>query len=205
MKMIILKNLHNYIVSPRCRKKTEVFWALANSLFTAITYNSCGKSDELECDISAIYLLDEAGYDSELALGGVELLERVSQPKSDAFWDELFFAVFASHPWSEDRAKCVKGYVRGSKVKVQCEQIFENTFGKVVTRTDPLGIRKYPIKKSETLHKIPRHASISVLCDCIEQEHRTSTDFYYVSYDTPEGETYKGWVDKKYVEIMVDN
>lgn len=182
------------------KKNDGGVWALINSLFAALVSNSCGKSDELECDIASIYLLHKAGYNPESALGGIDILRKVSAPKKGDWVESIMFSLFASHPWSDDRVRCVKGYVRGSKVLAKCEQKYQNQTGRVITRKSPLGIRKYPLRKSETIFKIPKGATVSVICDCAEQEYRKKEDWLYIQYSNNEN-VYAGWVDKEYVEL----
>ena len=182
-------------------KEQEGVLGRLSMLWTNLRATSCGKADELECDISSMYLLNEAGYDPELALGGIEILREIAQSKSEGFWDDLLFYFFGSHPWSDDRVKCVKNYVREAKVKVACEAIYEDIIGTVVTRNDPLNIWEYPTKRSEKIYPIPRGAQIKVICECTEQPYRPQEQYLYVQYSTQEGLSYKGWVDQQYVEF----
>ena len=183
------------------KEEEGTIWAYIELLATSLVSNSCNKSDELECDIASMYLLDKAGYDPEAALGGIDLLRRISAEKTGDWFETLVFAAFGSHPWSEDRVRCVKGYVRGSKVEVKCEEKFTKQRGKVITNSSPLNIRTYPIKKAEKIFPIPKGAEVEVLCDCVQQEHRPDRDWLYVEYF--DGEIFhKGWVDKRYIEFL---
>ncbi len=195
------ENARLYMFQLKKEEEDNIFSSL-NSLFTTYVSSSCGKSDELECDISSMYLLDEAGYDAELALGGIEILRQISGTKSNNFWDGLFFSLFGTHPWSDDRVNCVQGYVRGSKVNTRCEEVFTDLQGVVNTKTSPLGLREYPIKKSNKIFDIPKGSMVDVICDCVEQEYRKNIDFYYVSFLTADNTLLKGWVDKQYIQLV---
>lgn len=192
-----LARLYKYV---EAKEKEGGFWDLSNALITQIAASICGKSDELECDISSMYLLHKAGYDPENALGGIDLLRSFSSPKPDSDWKAMVFAFFSTHPWSEDRDKCVTSYVQSAKVRVECEEIFDNAKGVVATKVSPLNVREYPIKKSNSLKKIPKGAEVEVICDCVEQEYRKNRDWLYVSYEEG-GEEFNGWVDKKYIKF----
>ena len=192
-----LARLYKYV---EAKEREGGFWSLSNAVITQIAASICGKPDELECDISSMYLLHKAGYDPEKALGGIELLKSFSSPRRDGDWNAMFFAFFRTHPWSEDRDNCVTSYVRGAKVRAECEKIFENTMGLVATKKSPLNAREYPIKKSKSIKKIPKGSDVQVICDCVEQKYRKNRDWLYVSYEE-NGKDYNGWVDKKYIKI----
>lgn len=142
----------------------------------------------------------KAGYDPEKALGGIELLREFSTPKPDSRWEQLILTFISSHPWSEDRDKCVRSYVRRAKVTAKCAEIYENQQGQVITKRSPLNIRAYPIKGATKLAKIPKGAFVKVLCTCVEQTYRKREGWLFVQYDT--GETiFTGWVDKQYIRF----
>jgi len=141
-----LARLYKYV---EAKEKEGSFLSLSNAFITKIAASICGKSDELECDISSMYLLNKAGYDPEKALGGIDLLRSFNSPRPDNEWKAMLFAFFSTHPWSEDRDNCVTSYVREAKVRVECEKIFDNSMGSVITKQSPLNAREYPIKNSK--------------------------------------------------------
>ena len=176
------------------------FFSLTSALLTQVASSICGKPDELECDIASVYLLYQAGYDPEKALGGIDLLRKVSGPAPDDDWRKMIAGFFQSHPWSEDRDRCVTSYVKNAKVIVACEDHFEGQLGVVSTKSSPLNIWEYPSKSAEKLFPIPKGGEVEVICDAVPQPYRTKRDWYYVEY-IDQGETYRGWVDQKYVEL----
>lgn len=186
-----------YIYAEKLKKDYGFLGSIA-AFITNWTSNSCGKADELECDISSVYLLYKAGYDPEKALGGVALLKAHSNPKTNNTWDQIWWQIFATHPWSEDREVCVRNYVHNAKVKVECEEVFSDLNGFVATKTSPLNLREYPVKNSVSIIKIPKGANVEMICDCIEQEYRKHEGWLYVEYQT-DNNIYRGWVDKKYI------
>ena len=186
-----LARLYKYV------QESDSWWSYLVQYVSAIV----GKADELECDFSGIYLLEKAGYDPELALGGVRLLEQFSKPKPDNLFEQLLADLTMTHPYSEDRRTCANSYVHASKVTIGCEQVFAEMQGHVVTKRSPLNIREYPIKSSEKLAKIPKGGMVRVLCDCVEQEFRKHRDWYLVEY-LEKDSLVRGWVDKHYIQLM---
>lgn len=183
------------------QESEDTYYSAAKSILTSIFANSCGKSDELECDIASIYLLYKGGYDPEKALGGVDILRRISSKKTGSWSESIIFMAFGSHPWSDDRSKCVKGYVRGSRVDIGCDRKYDEKYGVVVTKKSPLNIREFPmINKARKIHKISKGEIVRVWCDCIKQPMYPERDWLYVTY-TDNNEEFTGWVDKKYIEL----
>jgi len=184
----------------RYGEKLEKEWGLIGSLLGLATNffdRTCGKSDELECDIASFYLLHKAGYDPEKALEGISLLKTVSTPKAQDPLTQLMWIILGSHPWSEDRYDIAFSYVKQAKVNATCEEVFSGRMGKVITKRDPLTLRALPSKHS-TGKKIPKGADIEVICDCIKQEYQIERDWLYVKYFDQDSIHY-GWVDKQYV------
>ena len=71
----------------------------------------------------------------------------------------------------------------------------------MTTNRDPLTIRAYPSYLSRKVREIPRGSTITIICDCIQQEYRKSVDWLYVGY-IEDGKTFNGWVNKKYVTFI---
>jgi len=191
-----LARLYKYIEE---KQESGSIWDLSKALVTQVATSICGKPDELECDIASMYLLYKAGYDPEKALEGIELLREFGEPRPESEWEALLMSFFRTHPWSEDRDKCVTEYVQEAKVQSECEEIFNGVKGTVATKSSPLNMRAYPIVKSKSLAKIPKGAQVEVICDCVTQKYRPNRDWLYVSYENNE-EVYSGWVDKKYID-----
>lgn len=171
-----------------------------SALGTTLAKKISNKSDELECDISAIYLLTQAGYDPELALGGIELLKKISSPKPNKKWKEYLQNLVRTHPWSEDREQCLTSYVRDAKVKVGCDSIYNLEVGIVNTKHTPLGIYQYPSKLSNRKYDLPRGVELSIICDAIRPTTRSNRDWFYVAYKY-KSEKITGWVDQKYIKL----
>lgn len=190
-----LARLYNY---QELKRKQGSNWGTFLSLLTNISSSICGKADELECDISSIYLLYQAGFDPELAIGGVNLLKKYGQPKPEKSWEKMYMTFFKSHPWSEDRVNCVKRYVHNAKVEAICEETYTNRKGRVNTKSSPLNIWEYPIKVADKLGQMEKNEQLSILCDCVEQKFRKQRDWLYVESESG----IRGWVDKKYVQVI---
>jgi hypothetical protein len=171
----------------------------ATTSITQLGSKICGKPDELECDLASMYLLHKAGYDPEIAMGGVELLKMYSEPKPEEDWRAALMAFFKSHPWSEDRDICIREYIQEAKFSAVCEHIYSNKKGFIATKQSPLELREFPIKRAKSIYKIPKGAKVQIVCDCIEQEYRINEEWLYVLYKTKD-KKYYGWVDKKFIK-----
>ncbi len=193
-----LARLYKYV---ELKEKEGGFWNLSVAFITQVASSICGKPDELECDISSMYLLQKAGYDPEKALGAIALLRKTSSPRPDGDWKAMFYAFFRTHPWSEDRDNCVSSYVKNAKVRAECEKVFNNTKGVLETNISSLDIKEYPINKSKSLKTIPEGAEMEIICDCVEQKYRKDQDWIYISYEE-DGEEVNGWVEKKYIKFI---
>jgi hypothetical protein len=161
----------------------------------------CGKSDELECDVSSLYLMAKAGYDPEKAENVFNLFLQYDTPKPNNEWYAWYLEILRSHPWSENRISCVKDQTRNAKVVSACDpqkDMYSKTLGKVITKTDPLNIREYPTKLSKSLYKIPKGATVQLVCDCAKQNYDHAKDWIYVGY-FENNNLHKGWVDKKFI------
>lgn len=157
----------------------------------------CSKADELECDFASVYLLSKAGYDPEKAINALEILKRFSPPKAGALTlENIWWTVFGSHPWTEDRIGYVRAYVSQSKIKVACDEI---VCKKGVTEQSPMYMREYPSIYSTVFITLPKGAEVEVICDCVEQENQQGgNDWLYVEYRDGK-KTYRGWIDKTFV------
>lgn len=179
-------------------KRKGTLWGDFLTAFMGVSSSICGKADELECDISSIFLLNKAGFDPEEALGGVNLLKKYGKPKPADNWQKMYLTIFKTHPWGEDRVTCVRNYVHLAKVDAVCQEIYSDRKGKVNTKSSPLNIWAYPIKVADKLGKMQKGEPLSIICDCVEQEYRKHRDWLFVESQSG----IRGWVDKKYVQVI---
>ncbi len=159
----------------------------------------CNKSDELECDIASIYLLEKAGYDPELALGGIDLLRHLSKAPEDVV-ERVLLGFFSTHPWSDERDECVRAYVKDNKVTVGCAKIYQST-GIINAKYSSLDLYRYPLKREDLrLQQLSPNESVHVVCTGVHQLYQ-SNEWLYVQYQNSEG-TFLGWVNKRGVDIV---
>lgn len=158
--------------------------------------SACNQADELECDIAAVYLLHAAGYDPERAFDVTRILREMDDEKPAHDAERWFMTLMRTHPWSEDRDRCVRDYVKNAKTVVKCREKYKKGRGKVQTRRSPLNVRKYPNAESEVLGQFQRDEEIVLICDCVKQQN--GMQFVYARNQ----EGLKGWVDKKYVQVL---
>lgn len=156
----------------------------------------CNQADELECDIAAVYLLHAAGYDPERAFDVTRVLREMDDEKPENDVERWIMSVMRTHPWSEDRDRCVRDYVKNAKTVVQCREKYRRGRGRVSTRRDPLNVRKYPSPESESLGQFQRGEEIHLICDCVKQQN--GMQFVYARNE----EGLEGWVDKKYIQVL---
>ncbi len=157
----------------------------------------CNKADELEADIAAVYLLHAAGYDPERAFLATSLLRQMDDGKPSNAIEHWIYSLARIHPWSEDRDRCVRQYVKNAKAVAQCRNKYEKrTRAKVATQRSPLNVRQYPSTRSQTLGQFERGEEITLICDCVKQQ----SGMQFVFARNNDG--LKGWVDKEYVQLI---
>ncbi len=161
-----------------------------------MTASACNQADELECDVAAVYLLHAAGYDPERAFDVTRILREMDDEKPAHDVERWIMSLMRTHPWSEDRDRCVRDYVKNAKTVVKCREKYKKGRGKVQTRRSPLNVRKYPNAESEVLGQFQRDEEIVLICDCVKQQN--GMQFVYARNQ----EGLKGWVDKKYVQVL---
>ena len=67
---------------------------------------------EIQCDMSAVYLMAKAGYPPELAVNFLESYHRGHR-------DQPFLKFFRTHPTGPKRITCLQGYINEAKVRAQ--------------------------------------------------------------------------------------
>ncbi len=172
------------------------FLNLLDAVWMRLRTATCNQADELECDIAAVYLLYAAGYDPERAFDVTRILREMDDEKPNNDVERWFMTLMRTHPWSEDRDRCVRNYVKNAKTVVKCQDKYKKGRGKVHTRRSPLNVRKYPHVESEALGQFQRGEEIVLICDCVKQQN--GMQFVYARNQ----EGLKGWVDKKYVQVL---
>ncbi len=96
---------------------------MLNAWWVQFRSTGCNKSDEVECDIAAVYLMYVAGYDPEKAFNVTRILRSLDEEKpKNTFNNEKIQGLMRSHPWSEDRDRCVRDYVKNAKTVVKCQK-----------------------------------------------------------------------------------
>ncbi len=170
--------------------------SLINLIFTQWKASVCNQADELECDIAAVYLMHAAGYDPERAFDVMRLLRQMDDSKPENNLELWLILLGRTHPWSEDRERCVRDYVKNAKTVVKCREKYKRGRGRVVTARSPLNVRKYPSADSEKLGQFRRNEEIRLICDCVKQQN--GMQFVYARNE----EGLIGWVDKKYIKIL---
>lgn len=158
--------------------------------------SACNQADELECDIAAVYLMYAAGYDPERAFDVTRILREMDDEKPANDAERWFIIIMRTHPWSEDRDRCVRDYVKNAKTVVKCREKYKKGRGKVQTRRSPLNVRKYPNAESEVLGQFQRGEEVVLICDCVKQQN--GMQFVYARNQ----DGLNGWVDKKYVQVL---
>ncbi len=132
------------------------------SFFTRHRAQYCNPSDELDADIAAIYLMYAAGYDPERAVSVMQLLRQLD-PRPSWGVERWLYELVRTHPWSEDRFRCIRRYWRASKVVVKCAEKYpKKTYACLHTRRDPLNVRRYPSTSSEVLGQFLRGETITL-------------------------------------------
>ncbi len=100
-----------------------------------------------------------------------------------------------SHPWSEDRERCVRNYVKNAKAVVKCQKKYaRGTQAQVATRRSPLNVRRYPNLQSPVIGQFRRGERVTLLCDCVKQL-INGRQFVWAR----NADDLVGWVDKKYL------
>lgn len=154
------------------------------------------QSDEIEADITGMYLAYMAGYDPQKALKGLALLKQLDAPKPESDLMAELLAFFRTHPWSEDRENCAKAYVDDAHIIVKYDYVFEKgTKAIVATNNGDLNIRKYPHLNAEKLEALPKASSVYLICESQEAPPSIEKWVYILSdWGT------NGWVRKKYLK-----
>ena len=163
--------------------------------------NYFNQPDEIECDLTGIYLAYKAGYDPENAVKGLLHLKRADQPKPSDKLERRIIDFFRTHPWSEDRYNCAVDYVAQAKTKIKCQRdgIYpKDKKGVVATKQSPLNLRVYPNLHSKRIGKMDKGATVELICDCVSQENRSYEEWMYIK--NAEGQV--GWVRNKYIKIQ---
>jgi hypothetical protein len=169
------------------------FFASLQAMYIGLKSNYCGQADELESDITGIYLAEKVGYNPVLALKAVEVLKKMDVKKPESSWKKMLIDVLRSHPWSEDREKCLKDYVTNAYTVAKCAKVYDGEKAIVNTKSDPLILREYPNVNAEKVAALPKGSTVKLICDCVQQAN--GRNFTYVKND----ENAKGWVDSKYL------
>lgn len=156
------------------------------------------QSDELEADITGLYLAYCAGFDPEKALEGLELLKTIDVPKPDEDWKELLLSFFRTHPWSEDRLRCGSDYVDVAKVVIKCDSVYnKGTKAKINIDDTEVPVFEYPHTSAKQLMPVTRGSNIHVICDCVKQP--SSNEVWTFVRSTRGGR--EGWIRRDFLEI----
>lgn len=144
------------------------------------------QSDELEADLSGLYICNKAGYDLENGLTAFS--EILYQHMPIDLMDQLKFDFTSTHPHSEDRLGCMRSYVYPAKCEIRHEKLTEiQKRGKMIASGD---IYRHPHQKATKIRKLPS--------DCFVGYSMMSQgeEWYYVrsGFDV-------GWVLSEYLEI----
>jgi predicted Zn-dependent protease len=172
------------------------FSNMLDAMWTQLSAAACNQADELECDVAAVYLLHAAGYNPERAFDVTRVLREMDDEKPDDEIERWIMSLMRTHPWSEDRDRCVRDYVKNARTVVKCRQTYKKGRGKVQTKRLPLNVRRHPNPESETLGQFQRNEEIVLICDCVKQQN--GMQFVYARNN----DGLKGWVDKKYVQVL---
>ncbi len=155
------------------------------------------QPDELEADLTGVYLAYQAGYDPEKALKGFELLKKFDAPKPHDKYKEHMVTLLRTHPWSEDRYNCAAKYIRQAKTVAACDSIYPyGTIGFAATQKDSLNIREYPNLNAKSLARLPKDGPVNLICTCVEQPYHKSEKWVYVENESG----VRGWVNGRYLE-----
>lgn len=157
------------------------------------------QPDELEADLTGVYLAYQAGYDPEKALKGFELLKKFDAPKPHEKYKEHMVTLLRTHPWSEDRYNCAAKYIRQAKTVAACDSIypFDRT-GIVITQKDSLNIREFPNAHAGSLARLASKSQVALICDCVAQPYGRPGKWVYVESE----KGVRGWVDGRYLEVV---
>lgn len=151
------------------------------------------QSDELEADITGIYLAYMAGFDPEKALAGVTILKKLDAPKPESDIKAQISAFFRSHPWTEDREKCARAYVENAYTRIENEYEYENGAKATInTPSKNLHLLKYPNENAEKLEELPDETTVFLVCDAKKMP---MAAYQWTYVQTEKGVA--GWVRKK--------
>jgi len=168
-------------------------WDYLVSLWTQLRSGYCNQSDEIESDITGIYLAYKAGFDPEKALNAMRVLKSLDTPKPKSDIKKWVVDLLRTHPWTDDRENCLRNYVNNAKTLVKCEKIYDEKKGQVNTKNDPLNVREYPNINAKILGVFKKKEEVKILCDCVKQ--KNGKRFVYA--ENKKGLI--GWVDKAYI------
>ncbi len=169
---------------------------MLNAWWVQFRSTGCNKSDEVECDIAAVYLMYVAGYDPEKAFNVTRILRSLDEEKPKNTFNRKIQGLMRSHPWSEDRDRCVRDYVKNAKTVVKCQKKYpRGTQAQVATRRSPLNVRRYPNLQSPVIGQFQRGERVTLLCDCVKQ--LNGRQFVWAR----NADDLVGWVDKKYLRL----
>ncbi len=133
----------------------------------AIASGYFDQADELEADLSSLYLLYKAGYNPEKALGLMQKLKNWEGPPPEKEWRKVLEDLGRTHPWAEDRYNCAYNYVQEAMNKpFGCGKMFlGNKKGRVVTRSTALNVRSHPSIESKVIKKLPKGSIVTLICE----------------------------------------
>lgn len=110
-----------------------------------------GQADELEADVAGLHICNEAGYDLEEGLSAYQTYLYEHTPT--VFFEKFVGDWTRSHPYADDRIRCLDHYIDPAKCEVRSDLLIEiNVKSQSVETTE---IQAYPHMSSERLDMIP--------------------------------------------------
>ncbi|MBK8516597.1 MAG: M48 family metallopeptidase [Saprospiraceae bacterium] len=144
------------------------------------------QSDELEADLSGLYICNKAGYDLENGLTAFS--EILYQHMPIDLMDQLKFDFNSTHPGSDDRIRCMNFFIEPAKCEIKLEKLNEiQKRGKMIASGD---ILSHPHLKAAKIGKLTG--------DCLVGYSMMSQgeEWYYIK-----GGVFVGWVMADYIDI----